>query len=359
MTQPQAKQNIVHYTPTEFENFLGSIHEPIYRTKQIFAWIYQKYVGSFQEMSNISKAFRSVLEEHFVIEFPKIKKIQHAEDGTKKFLFELPENPERLIESVLLPDEDRATICLSTQTGCTMGCKFCRTAQILPANNLQPGEIVGQVVAIQNYLTRHESRPEAEGGGGPKITNLVFMGMGEPLLNYTHLLRAIDILTYSFGPHFSTRRITVSTCGIVPKILDLGRDTLVNLAVSLNAPNDEIRRRIMPISEKFPMPELINVLKHYELPHRRRITIEYVMVAGLNNAPAHAQELVKSLRGLKCKVNLIPLNPFPGCELAAPTMESVLQFEEILRTKGVSAFIRKSRGQDIKAACGQLTANDQ
>ena len=321
-------------------------YEP-YRGRQIWHWILKKAVPSFEQMSNLPKKLRNLLEEEAVLNpLELVKVLESKEDHTKKYLFRLMDG--YYIESVLIPEleKDYFTICVSSQAGCAMGCKFCLTAKQGFKRNLRTSEIVEQVVQVK----RDMSKPS-------KLRNIVFMGMGEPLANYDSVIKAIEILIDPYGMNFSHRRVTVSTCGIVPKIESLGKDCTVNLAVSLNATTDEVRSFLMPINKKYPLKELISACKKFPLPNRRRITFEYVLIKGINDSEEDAIRLINLLRGIKAKINLIPLNPAKGLEFSSPSWDQILRFQKILIDKNLTAIIRKSRGKDILAACGQLSGS--
>ncbi len=321
-------------------------YEP-YRGRQIWHWILKKAVPSFEQMSNLPKKLRNLLKEEAVLNpLELVKVLESKEDHTKKYLFRLRDG--YYIESVLIPEleKDYFTICVSSQAGCAMGCKFCLTAKQGFKRNLRTSEIVEQVVQVK----RDMSKPS-------KLRNIVFMGMGEPLANYDSVIKAIEILIDPYGMNFSHRRVTVSTCGIVPKIESLGKDCTVNLAVSLNATTDEVRSFLMPINKKYPLKELISACKKFPLPNRRRITFEYVLIKGINDSEEDAIRLINLLRGIKAKINLIPLNPAKGLEFSSPSWDQILRFQKILIDKNLTAIIRKSRGKDILAACGQLSGS--
>ena len=321
-------------------------YEP-YRGRQIWHWILKKAVPSFEQMSNLPKKLRNLLKEEAVLNpLELVKVLESKEDHTKKYLFRLRDG--YYIESVLIPEleKDYFTICVSSQAGCAMGCKFCLTAKQGFKRNLRTSEIVEQVVQVK----RDMSKPS-------KLRNIVFMGMGEPLANYDSVIKAIEILIDPYGMNFSHRRVTVSTCGIVPKIESLGKDCTVNLAVSLNATTDEVRSFLMPINKKYPLKELISACKKFPLPNRRRITFEYVLIKGINDSEEDAIRLINLLRGIKAKINLIPLNPAKGLEFSSPSWDQILRFQKILIDKNLTAIIRKSKGKDILAACGQLSGS--
>jgi len=316
-----------------------------YRAGQIFNWVYGKGIADIREMTNLPRQLREEISSRFTITYPKVVDRQSSSDGTEKLAYSLSDGS--IIESVLIPEKEHWSICVSSQVGCSMGCRFCFTATMGFIRNLELSEIISQILyPIHAYPDRH-------------FRNVVFMGMGEPLLNYEHVLEAIRIMTDPEGPCISTRRITLSTCGIIPALKLLGKDTRVGLAVSLSAATNAVRSRIMPISNKYPLDDLIEALKAYQLPNRRRITIEYVLLKGINDSLADARQLIRTLHGLKVKVNLIPLNPWPGCALEPPDEKTVLAFEEQLKDSPVAVMMRKEKGNDILAACGQLAGGNK
>ena len=319
--------------------------EPRYRGEQLWRWAHGAGVQSFEEMSNISKTLRTQLAMHMQLGTLRIDMIQTARDGTRKLRLLTRDN--QAIESVLIPDGDKLTQCISSQVGCALGCRFCATAKMGLKRNLDAGEIVDQVYRAQHLLATVEP--------GRRITNLVYMGMGEPLHNYDNVLRSIHILTHELGANLSQRRITVSTVGLVPAIEKLGRESLrPNLAISLNASNDQTRTEIMPVNRKYPIAQLVQVVREYPLEKRRRVTFEYVLLAGVNDGLEDAKRLAGLLRGVRCKVNLIPWNPHQNAPYERPTNAHIMQFQEWLRQNGLPTYIRTPRGDDIAAACGQL-----
>lgn len=292
-------------------------------------------------MSDLPHDLRAALAAHFAFPHLTPTVVSTSADGTRKLLFQLGRGA--AVESVLIPDPPRLTLCISSQAGCGMGCAFCATARLGLVRNLSPLEIAGQVSAAQEQL-----KP------GERISNIVFMGMGEPLANYAAVVEAIEILTAEWGLGFSPRRITVSTVGLVPAMQRLVRDTAVNLAVSLSATTDAQRARLMPVNRRYPLAALMDMCRELPIPQRRRITFEYVMLAGVNDTVDDADRLVRLLHGIRSKVNLIPFNPFPEAGFTASPAAVCRRFQERLLAAGVHATIRQSRGRDIQAACGQL-----
>jgi 23S rRNA (adenine2503-C2)-methyltransferase len=341
-------------------HFVESLGLPRYRADQLIRRLYKNYAVNIDEITDFSKDLRNTLHDVAYISNIELVKQINSKDKTKKFLFSLEDL--QTIESVLIPDEDRLTLCISSQVGCAMGCLFCQTARYGLARNLKSHEIVDQIIAV-NRIIQAENPPlipplkKGGEGGFPdrKITNVVMMGMGEPLANFDEVVDALWRITEFLG--ISKRKITLSTAGIVPKILLLPQKAPeINLAISLNATTDEVRNEIMPVNKRYPIKSLIDTCKKYPLQPGRRITFEYVMIDRKNYFPEDAYRLVKLLSGIRCKVNLIPINPYPGCELRKPPDEKILAFQKILLKYKVRAFIRESRGQDILAACGQLRA---
>ncbi|MDY0186679.1 MAG: 23S rRNA (adenine(2503)-C(2))-methyltransferase RlmN [Syntrophus sp. (in: bacteria)] len=335
--------NIRDLSLEEIEALISSLGKERYRARQIMKWLYSGGgVQSFEEMTTLSKPFRSQMEDLSFIGFPEIEKIQASRDGTKKILFRLEDD--LFIESVLIPGKNHWTACISTQVGCRMGCRFCLTARQGFRRNLRLSEITGQLTVILSSL------PE-----GPNVRSIVLMGMGEPLANYRNTLKALGILTSDYGFGFSNRKITLSTCGVVPMIRQLGRDICINLAVSLNAPDNAVRNQLMPVNWKYPLESLLAACRDYPMPGRRMLTFEYILIDGVNASQAHAERLSRLLRGIRCKLNLIRFNEFPGSPFKTPSEDTVLAFQQILVKHHFTAIIRASRGRDILAACGQLS----
>jgi len=346
------KVNLLSLNAEELKEFVEGLGMRPYRAAQICRWVYVEGRDSFSGMTDISKSDRDKLNGSAEIRPPELVSRQISIDKAEKYLFGLQDGEK--IESVLIPDEDRLTLCISSQAGCALGCRFCLTGAGGIRRNLLPHEITGQVLMASRLL----AAGQPAGGVEQKLTNIVLMGMGEPLLNTDNVFEALRRLTSPGMFNISPRRITLSTAGVVPGIKALGESGLgVNLAVSVNAPNDEIRDRIMPINKKYPLRTLVKALKDYPLAPRRRITVEYVLLKGINDKVEHSTELGKFLRGLKCKINLIPFNEHEGSEFKRPDKEAVLAFQKRLQSINYTAFIRDSRGADILAACGQLRAD--
>jgi len=344
MTIIMNKINLKSLSREGIYRFIESLNLPRYRGDQLIRWLYKKGAASIDEITEFSKELRNSLNDVAYISNLALVKQVKSSDNTKKFLFALQDFQK--IESVLIPDEDRLTLCISSQVGCAMGCLFCRTARCGLVRNLKSYEIVDQIFSVNRII-----KPA-------KVTNIVLMGMGEPLANFDEVVDALWRITEFFC--ISKRKITLSTAGIVPKILLLHRKVPeINLAVSLNATTDEVRNEIMPVNKRYPIRSIIDACKKYPLQPGRKITFEYVMIDRKNDFPEDAYRLVKLLSGIRCKVNLIPLNPYPGSELKKTTDEKVLAFQKILLQHKLRAFIRESRGQDISAACGQLRAENK
>ncbi len=313
-----------------------------YRGRQIRHWLLTRLAGSCGEMENLPKSIRELVREKTIIAPLEEVTTLTSEDGTRKYLFRLHDG--HLIESVLIAERDHLTLCISSQAGCAMGCRFCLTGKQGFKRDLSPSEIIEQVIFVKRSLDEPE-----------RLTNIVLMGMGEPLANYDAVIKAIGNLIAGDGMNFSHKKVTLSTCGLVPEIERLGQDMTVNLAVSLNAADDATRSRLMPVNRKYPISLLIQVCREFPLPNRRMITFEYILIDGVNDRDEDALKLTEVLSGLRAKINLIPLNAASGGDMSPPPMERIIQFQEILADRHFTAMIRKSKGRDILAACGQLT----
>jgi 23S rRNA (adenine2503-C2)-methyltransferase len=341
------KQNILELDRNEIIAWLGTRNIESYRADQILKWIYLRQADRFDLMTDIAKDIRPLLADHFTIDRLHTEKVESSIDGSRKYLFKLRDG--KWIESVLIPERDHYTLCISSQVGCAQDCRFCLTARGGFLRNLSKAEIVSQVRDIRHEL--EDSMP---------LSNLVFMGMGEPLANYKNLVGAIEVITDSrFGLGFAGRRVTVSTAGLASKLAALGRDTKVNLAISLNATDNDTRNRLMPINRKFPIEKLLKACQHFPLPGGRRITFEYVLLRDVNDSVEDARRLVKLLRPIKSKINLIPFNSHQGCQYQRPDEDAILRFQQILIDKNYTVMIRQSKGQDISAACGQLAGKTE
>ncbi len=331
----------------ELKDFVTSIGLEPYRAKQIAQWIYKKRVSDFDSMTNISKATRKLLSEKAAIDVLKTVKVEESADGTRKYLFELPDG--NRIESVFIPEKGWNTLCVSTQVGCPAGCKFCLTAKDGFTRSLTPAEIVDQYIQVQRDV-----------GEERRISNVVFMGMGEPLLNFDNVKKAVEIMTHRDMLDLSKRKITISTVGIVPGIERMARElNRVKLAVSLHATTDEVREKIVPLNRKYPIGEIFRALRRYPADNVRRIMIEYVMLKDVNDSLEDARRLVGLVRGIPVKVNLIPFNPYPGSSFEPTPREKIEAFQKVLWDHNIAAFIRESRGQDISAACGMLRTKEK
>ncbi len=329
-------------TPDELEKLVVELGQKKYLAKYIFSFLHTKNARTISDITPLSKAFRETLSEqgYFISQLKTLDCLADP-DGSRKYLFELADG-ER-IEAVLLRDGARQTLCVSTQVGCAMGCAFCATGRIKLRRNLTAGEIVDEV-----------NQAEADAG---KINNVVYMGMGEPFENYDAVLKSVRILNHASGKNVGIRHITVSTCGLAPQIVQLAdEDVRPRLAISLNAPSDALRSRIMPINRKYPLAELFGAIRTYQRRTQQRVTFEYVLIDKLNDSPAQARALIKLVRGISCNVNLIEHNPYPGCELAGSGRDHIAQFASVLKDAGIETVTRFKLGRQIKAACGQLQA---
>ncbi|OEU49337.1 MAG: 23S rRNA (adenine(2503)-C(2))-methyltransferase [Desulfobacterales bacterium S3730MH5] len=336
-----APQDIKGFSEENLVRWLVQYGIAPYRAGQILRWIYLRGVYSFAEMTDLSMDLRRFLAERLAISRLETELVQTSRDGARKYLFRLKDGQH--VESVLIPEPGHWTLCISSQAGCAMGCKFCFTGRGGLVRNLEPSEIINQVCAVRDDLQEPSS-----------LTNIVFMGMGEPLANYDAVVQGIRTITGNNGLQFSTRRVTLSTAGLVPRMDDLGRDVKVNLAVSLNAADNDTRNRLMPINRVYPVEMLLSACRAFPLPSRRMITFEYVLIAGVNDAPGDAERLAKLLRPLRAKINLIPFNAFEGTEFERPEETAILAFQKVLLDRHYTAIIRHSKGGDICAACGQL-----
>lgn len=314
-----------------------------YRAHQLFSWLWKHGVSDFGAMTNLSASKRNLLKKRFYIGELRLVQRLSSKDGSHKFLFELEDGCR--IETVYIPDDNRSTVCVSTQVGCPLGCRFCRTAQVAYKRNLSSWEIADQVLRVQKL-------------GGLKVSNVVFMGMGEPLLNYEEVMKAVEVLNADLGPNIGARRITVSTAGVVPGIRRLAHSEIgVRLAISLNAATEILRTRLMPINRRYPLSTLIQAAKEFTIRRRRRVTFEYLLIPGVNDRPTDARRLGELLSSIPCKVNLIPYNEFPGSPYRAPEPSRVTYFAELLYPHLPCVTIRQSRGSDILAGCGQLAGD--
>ena len=346
MSTISSKIDIKDLSRQQLSDWLSDRGLRSFRTDQIMRWIYLQQTDDFDTMTNLGKALRADLKASFVSQRLQVEDERVSTDGSLKLLFRL--NDGHHIETVLIPEKDHYTLCISSQVGCAQGCRFCMTARGGFVRNLSAGEIISQVRDFQLWVDEKGDMP---------LTNIVLMGMGEPLANYKNVVQALDVITDgNFGLKFSSRRVTLSTAGLVPKMADLGRDSQVNLAVSLNAADDETRSRLMPINRKYPLDQLITACRRYPLPPRRKITFEYILMQGVNDSLDDARRLVKLLHGVKAKINLIPFNEHPGSDFKRPDAKQIIRFQEFVAAHHYTVMVRHSKGQDIGAACGQLKA---
>jgi 23S rRNA (adenine2503-C2)-methyltransferase len=349
MEATATKTNLLGLTRSGLEAFVAGLDEKPFRARQLMKWLYKRHVSDFDQMTDLAKGFRQKLKEVAEVATPAITLTQTSADGTRKWLLAMPGGGiGQAIEMVFIPEPGRGTLCISSQVGCAMDCTFCSTAQQGFNRNLTAAEIVGQVWLANKELG-------FEHGGDRIVTNIVFMGMGEPLANYRNVVPAAEILMDDLGFDISRRRVTVSTSGLVPQMLKLAEETNCALAVSLHAPNDRLRDELVPINRKHPIAELLDACWVYvNKQNARSITFEYVMLDGINDSPEHARELISLLRGRPAKLNLIPFNPFPATRYRRSSPEAIERFRDILNAGGVIATTRRTRGDDIDAACGQL-----
>ncbi len=338
----QDQMDLVGLLRSEVERLMEELGEMPYRGRQLFQWVQARRALNLDAMTSLPRALRAPLGDRLTVSRPEAVRVQRSSDATRKYLFRLADGEE--IESVLIPDEGRLTACISTQVGCPLACRFCLTGLMGLRRNLAAAEIVGQILALQDHLNQ-----------GERISHIVLMGMGEPLLNFAQVERALRILCDGYGANFSPRRITLSTAGHVPGIQKLAASDLgVNLAVSLSATTDAVRDQIMPINRRWPIADLLKACRAYPLPNRRRLTFEYVLLDGVNDSREDAHRLAGLLRGIRCKVNLIPFNSAPDLPDRPSPRNRVGAFQRLLHDAGRTATIRESRGWDISAACGML-----
>ncbi len=367
-----SQEDPVGRLPEEWQSAVSELGERPFRAKQVFRWLHQRGELEPEKMSDLSVPFRARLAEIGVAPPFRVEHVHESRDGTRKLVLEAKDGAR--VESVIIPmtdlstdadasaapadeDEDdepvtarsKVTLCISTQFGCAMGCVFCASGQAGLIRGLRASEIVSQVYLAKRYLREDEA-----------LGNLVFMGMGEPLHHYDETERALRLLTHPEGLGMSPRRITVSTVGLIPGIQKLGQDFggKIGLAISVHAPNDATRDRIIPMNKRYPLKELMQALRDYPLPKRRRITIEYTLIDAVNDSVAHARELAQILRGIPSKINLIPMNPITASELRAPAQANVRKFQDVLADAGYSCFVRTRRGDEVAAACGQLAMTE-
>ena len=326
--------------------FFAELGEKPFRAKQLMQWVHQRGVTDFSRMTDMSKELRDILSRKACFEFPRIKTTQQSKDGTRKWLLGV-DGADNAIECVLIPENSRTTLCISSQVGCTLNCSFCSTAKQGFNRNLTTAEIIAQL-----HLVHHSLLNEGKKQG---VTNVVMMGMGEPLLNFDAVISAVDMMCDDYAYALSKRRVTISTAGVVPAMKKLDRVTDVSLAVSLHAPNDELREQLVPLNRKYPIRELLDACHAYVDGHKnRKITFEYVMLKGVNDSLVHARELAKLIGDIPCKLNLIPFNPYPHAIYQSSELSTINSFREFTTSKGIVTITRRARGEDIDAACGQL-----
>jgi len=341
------KVNLLDFNQQGLKAFFAEIGEKPFRTSQVMKWIYHEGVVNFQEMTNLSKTLRDKLESIAEIRMPVCVTEQPSSDGTRKWVLEMEDG--NRIETVFIPEKGRGTLCVSSQVGCTLNCTFCSTATQGFNRNLSTGDIIGQVIFANRTIgiSRHPANLP--------VTNVVMMGMGEPLMNFDNVIRAMDLMNDDIGCGISRRRITLSTSGVVPMMLKMRDVCDVSLAVSLHAPTDELRNQLVPINKKYPIEMLLDACKHYvDGRARKKVTFEYIMIDGVNDTPQQAKQLARVLEGVPSKINLIPFNPFAQSDFQRSKPEVIQAFQDILIAAGYTTIIRKTRGDDIDAACGQL-----
>lgn len=347
------KINLIGLSREDLKEYLLSRDLPAYRVQQVWNWLYHHGVTTFDRMVNMPKPVRNLLEDSFVIERPKIATAQASTDGTQKWLLQFKDGQEA--ETVHIPEVDRGTLCISSQIGCTLTCKFCHTGTQVLVRNLEASEIVGQMMVARDVFNEWPSPV-----GQRHVSNIVMMGMGEPLYNFENVSKALTIIMDHQGISLSKRRITLSTSGVVPMMQRCGDELGVNLAVSLHAVRNDTRDVLVPLNKKYPIEQLIDACRHYPgTNNARRITFEYVMLKGVNDTDADARELLRLIRGIPAKINLIPFNPWPGVSFECSTPERISAFADIVYRAGYASPVRTPRGRDILAACGQLKSESQ
>ncbi|GGI76191.1 23S rRNA (adenine(2503)-C(2))-methyltransferase RlmN [Legionella impletisoli] len=339
--------NLLNFNYSQMRQFMDDCGEKPYRAQQLMQWIHQVGLSDFSHMSNLSKSLREKLSLKAEIRLPELVSCQKSHDGTHKWLLKL--DCGNCIETVYIPEETRGTLCVSSQVGCALNCSFCSTAKQGFNRNLTTAEIIGQVWFAVRELSSQQGMHDK------KVTNVVMMGMGEPLLNFDNVVAAMDIMMDDFAYGLSKRRVTLSTSGVIPEMERLREVSPVSLAVSLHAPTDELRNILVPINKKYPLKQLMDICRHYfKHEPKRKVTFEYVMLKGVNDQPEHADQLIKLLSNVPAKVNLIPFNPFPMTQYERSSKKTIDSFRDRLMAKGINTITRKTRGDDIDAACGQL-----
>jgi len=335
------KEGLFGKTLSELQKVVEELKMPAFTAKQLAGWLYQKEISSIEEMTNISKAHREKLTESYSLGLSQPIKVQESKDGTKKYLFQASGG--NFIETAMIPDKDRKTVCVSSQVGCKMGCLFCMTGRQGFQSNLSAGEIVNQFRSIAEF---------------PTVTNLVYMGMGEPFDNLEQVLKSIEILTSEWGYALSPKRITVSSIGIIPGLKTFLQKSDSHLAISMHTPFDEERRKLMPIEQVYALKDVLAEIRSVNFGLQRRISFEYIMFAGINDTPMHVKELARILNGIRCRINLIRFHPIPDSPLKGSNDATIMEFKEALNRKGILTTVRASRGQDIFAACGLLSTKE-
>jgi len=335
------KTILIGLSQDEIVEITRDLNIPVYASREIAVWLYNRNITSFDEMTNLSLKTRLELDEKFAIGFRPPEKVSISSDGTKKYLYNTIEN--KYIEAAYIPEKSRHTLCVSSQVGCKMGCLFCMTAKQGFQGHLKCSEILNQILSL----------PERS-----LLTNIVYMGMGEPFDNIDEVIKSIEILTSKYGPGFSPKKITVSTIGLIPGMKRFINETGCNLAISLHSPFDEERAQLMPIENAYPVRQVIDLLKQYDFNKQRRISFEYILFKGINDSKAHVNQLARILNGLRCRINLIRFHPFPGTTFESPSEKEIYDFKDNLNKKGIFTSIRSSRGKDIDAACGLLSTKE-
>lgn len=336
-----SKEPLFGKTLDELTAAAVSLGMPSFSGKQLAEWLYVKGASSIDEMSNLSKKNRQLLEVSYELGISPPSKVQESVDGTKKYLF--PTQNARFIETAYIPDKNRSTVCVSSQVGCKMGCLFCMTGKQGFQGNLSTGEILNQFRSIPEWRS---------------LSNIVYMGMGEPLDNLEAVLKSLDILTAPWGFGLSPRRITVSTIGLTPSMKTYLERSDAHLAVSLHSPFDDERQKLMPIQQVYPLKEVLAEIRSWDFGRQRRVSFEYILFGGMNDSPAHVKELARILDGIRCRINLIRFHPIPGTPLSSPDEDTIIRFRDQLNAKGITTTVRASRGQDIYAACGLLSTKE-
>ncbi len=340
--------NLLNMGVSAMQSFVLSLGESKFRAQQLIQWVHQHGVLDLDQMTNLSKAFRQRLADMTDTQLPEVALDRTASDGTRKWLLRLDDG--NIIEMVYIPEPNRGTLCVSSQVGCALNCSFCSTGKQGFNRNLSLAEIISQVWLAYHSLARE--------GNGQKLTNVVMMGMGEPLLNYQPVLQAMELMMHDWAYGLSKYRVTLSTSGVIPAMLQLKQDSICALAVSLHAPNDELRNQLVPINKKYPLKQLMQVCREYypDQP-KRKVTFEYVMLDGVNDTIAHAKQLAKLVANVPCKMNLIPFNPFDQASYQRSSDQAIAAFQQYLVSHGVDTWVRRTRGEDIDAACGQLAGD--